>query len=105
MTNIYKDEKYVSLYQWSVQDPDNFWAEQAGYFIEWMQPWDEVRKESTDKTHAKWFINGKLNIASNCLDKHLIKRGDKAAIIWEGDDPSDKKTITYRALHKEECSN
>ena len=97
------DEKYQSLYNWSTQDPVSFWSEQAGYFIEWMRPWSEVLSKRDDKTHAKWFSDGTLNVSSNCLDRHLIKRGDKTAIIWEGDDPKDYRTMTYRELYKEVC--
>lgn len=97
------NEKYHSLYKWSIQDPMGFWSEQAGYFIEWMSPWTEVLKKNDNKTHAKWFIDGKLNVSNNCLDRHLIKRGDKTAIIWEGDDPKYSRKMTYTELHKEVC--
>ena len=97
------DEKYQSLYRWSTQDPVSFWSEQAGYFVEWMRPWAEVLKKNNGKTHAKWFSGGKLNVSSNCLDRHLIKRGDKTAIIWEGDDPEDCKKMTYKELYREVC--
>ncbi len=103
MKTYQKNEKYESLYQWSIQDPDSFWSEQAGYFLEWMQPWKDVINECSDKTHAEWFVGGKLNVASNCLDKHLIKRGNKTAIIWEGDEENETKKITYRELHSQVC--
>ncbi len=97
------NEKYNSLYEWSIKDPINFWSEQAGHFVEWMRPWTDVLKKSDDKTHAKWFLNAELNVSSNCLDRHLIKRGDKTAIIWEGDDPDDRRQMSYRDLYKEVC--
>ena len=97
------DEKYQSLYDRSIQDPVSFWSEQADYFVEWLRPWDDVFINDADKTHAKWFCKGELNVSSNCLDRHLIKRGDKTAIIWEGDDPKNCKKMTYRELYKEVC--
>ncbi len=97
------DEKYQSLYKWSIQDPVSFWSEQANYCIEWMNPWSEVFTRSENKTHAKWFSDGQLNVASNCLDRHLEKRGNKTAIIWEGDNPEDCRKITYKELHVEVC--
>ena len=97
------DERYKALYEWSVQDPISFWAKQAGYFLEWMRPWAHVMSENNSKAHAKWFEGGKINVASNCLDRHLSKHGDKIAIIWEGDDPEERKQLTYRQLHKEVC--
>tara|TARA_R110002049_G_scaffold2743_5_gene21157 strand:- start:38749 stop:40653 length:1905 start_codon:yes stop_codon:yes gene_type:complete len=103
MESYSKDEKYKTLYNLSAQDPEAFWAEQAGRFVEWMRPWDDVISKTEGKTHAKWFSGGKLNVASNCLDRHLIKRGNKTAIIWEGDDPADRKQVTYRELYKEVC--
>ncbi len=97
------NEKYHSLYRWSIQDPINFWSEQAGHFIKWMRPWTDVLKKDDNKTHAKWFVGAKLNVSSNCLDRHLIKKGDKTAIIWEGDDPNDRKQMTYNELYIEVC--
>jgi len=99
------DDQYQEMYQRSVSDPDGFWAEQAEEFVDWFQKWDKVRDYdfSADNLHVKWFTGAKLNVSYNCLDRHLETRGDQAAIIWEGDDPSVDKTITYRELHKEVC--
>ena len=97
------NEKYQSLYRWSIEDPVGFWSEQASYILEWMHPWSEVLTKSENKTHAKWFSDGKLNISSNCLDRHLPNRGDKTAIIWEGDHPDHCRKISYKELYLEVC--
>ncbi|MCG5513671.1 acetate--CoA ligase [Ectothiorhodospira shaposhnikovii] len=97
-------EQYESMYRRSVQDPDAFWAEQAKTYLDWFQPWDSVLEGNFEgEARVTWFKGGKLNVAHNCLDRHLDTRGDQAAIIWEGDDPSEDRTITYRELHAEVC--
>ena len=98
-------EGYATMYRRSVDDPDGFWAEQAEQFVDWTRKWDRVMDYSyaPDNLHVKWFEGGKLNVSSNCLDRHLERRGDQVAIIWEGDDPADDKKITYRELHGEVC--
>jgi acetyl-CoA synthetase len=98
-------KKYREMYERSVKDPDGFWAEQAKQFVSWSKPWTKVSDWSYDakNLHIQWFIDGKLNVAYNCLDRHLEKRGDQVALIWEGDDPKDHKKITYRELHTEVC--
>ncbi|HVY19978.1 MAG TPA: acetate--CoA ligase [Bauldia sp.] len=97
------DAKYKAMYARSVDDPNGFWAEH-GKRIDWIRPFTKVK--NTD-FHApvsiKWFEDGSLNVSANCLDRHLAKRGDQVAIIWEGDDPSQSKKITYRELHAEVC--
>jgi acetyl-CoA synthetase len=99
------EAKYRQMYERSVKDPDGFWAEQAREFITWSKPWTQVSDWSFDakNLHIKWFIGGKLNVSYNCLDRHLDKRGDQVAILWEGDDPKDDRKITYRQLHAEVC--
>jgi acetyl-CoA synthetase len=94
--------KYKEMYQRSMDDPEGFWAEQADQFIDWYKKWDKVWDWSYDASdlHIKWFEGGKLNIAHNCIDRHLESRGDQVAFIWEGDDPNDDKKITYRELHE-----
>lgn len=95
---------YHTLYQQSISDPNSFWAEH-GKRIDWIKPYSKVRNVSFD-THnvsIKWFEDGTLNVAANCLDRHLETRGDQAAIIWEGDDPKDHLTLTYRDLHAKTC--
>ena len=95
---------YEAMYQASVQDPDAFWAEQ-GKIVDWMTPYTKVKNSSYDPGHVsiKWFEDGQLNVSANCLDRHLTQRGDKVAIIWEGDNPAEDRTLTYRELHAEVC--
>jgi len=98
-------EKYQAMYQRSVDDPDGFWAEQAEAFVTWDRKWDKVADHSfdTENLFIKWFEGGKLNVAYNCLDRHLDSRGDQVAILWEGDDPAEDSKITYRELHTQVC--
>lgn len=96
-------EKYDSLYQQSITDPDGFWAEQAKAFLSWQKPWDTVSEFDFHKGTSKWFDGGQLNVSENCIDRHLETRGDQTAIIWEGDDPADSKHITYKELHSSVC--
>ena len=99
------NKKYLELYERSVRDPDGFWDEQAKQLVTWFKPWNKVSDWSYDASnlHIKWFEGGKLNVSYNCLDRHLEKRGDQTAIIWEGDDPKTDKKLTYRELHGEVC--
>ncbi|MDH5614603.1 MAG: acetate--CoA ligase, partial [Gammaproteobacteria bacterium] len=94
------EQKYKQMYEHSVSDPDGFWTEQAESFIEWSKSWDKVSECDYKKGKIEWFKGGKLNVAYNCIDRHLEKRADQTAIIWEGDDPNDDKKITYRELHE-----
>ena len=98
------DAKYREMYARSVSDPNGFWAEQAKR-IDWMKPFHKVENVSfaPGNISIKWFEDGVLNVAWNCIDRHLEKRGDQTAIIWEGDDPSQSRHITYRQLHDEVC--
>jgi len=94
---------YQAMYQRSIDDPEGFWAEQAEKFLSWYKPWDKVLDWSydADNLYIKWFEGGKLNVAYNCIDRHLEQRADQTAIIWEGDDPNDAQHITYRELHEQ----
>jgi acetyl-CoA synthetase len=98
------NEKYLSMYQQSVNDPDGFWREQ-GKRIDWFKPYTKVKNTTygPGDVAIKWYEDGTLNAAHNCLDRHLDTRGDQTAIIWEGDDPADSKTFTYKELHREVC--
>ena len=96
-------ENYHMLYQQSESNPEAFWAEQASGFLTWDQPWQQVMRCDFPKGDIHWFIGGKLNVSVNCLDRHLVSRGDQVAIIWEGDDPKDHSTLTYRQLHQQVC--
>jgi len=93
-------DEYDEMYKRSVEDPEGFWAEQAERNLTWYKKWDKVLEYDFHKPSIKWFLGGKLNASVNCLDRHLEKRKDQAAIIWEADDGSDK-TYTYQALHDE----
>jgi len=92
-------DRYKAMYQQSIENPDQFWAEQAAEFLQWESPWQTVRDVDFSKGEATWFGGGKLNVAVNCIDRHLAKRADQTAIIWEGDEPADDKKISYRELH------
>jgi acetyl-CoA synthetase len=98
------EAKYEAMYERSVKDPNGFWAEQAKR-IDWLEPFTKVKNTSFDPHHVsiKWFEDGVTNVAHNCIDRHLEKRGDQVAIIWEGDDPKDDRKITYRELHAQVC--
>ena len=96
-------EQYEKLYRQSVENPDEFWAEQAGELLYWHQPWKEVSGGDFSNSDVKWFSGAKLNVAYNCIDRHLEKRAQQTAIIWEGDEPEDDKRITYRELYEQVC--
>lgn len=103
--NTLTDEAtYKAMYQQSVVNPDGFWREQAQR-LDWIKPFTAVKQTSFDdhRVDIKWFADGTLNVSYNCLDRHLAERGDQIAIIWEGDDPSESRNITYRELHEEVC--
>jgi acetyl-CoA synthetase len=87
-------EQYQAQYQQSVTDPDAFWGEQ-GKILDWMRPYTRVKNTSfaPGNVSIKWYEDGTLNLAANCLDRHLAERGDQTAIIWEGDDASQSKHI------------
>ena len=93
-------EKYREMYAASISDPEAFWGEH-GKRLDWMTPYTTVKDVSweTGDLHVKWYSDGVLNVSANCIDRHLATRGDKAAFIWEGDDPSDSYTVTYNQLH------
>jgi acetyl-CoA synthetase len=100
-SRAYVDEaKYNAMYEASVKAPDAFWGEH-GKRIDWMKPFTKVKNTSyaPDNVSIKWFEDGTTNVSYNCVDRHLAKRGDQVAIIWEGDDPKDDAKITYRQLH------
>ena len=97
--------RYEEMYAASVADPEAFWAEH-GKRIDWIKPFSTVKNTdfTLGKVDIKWFEDGTLNVAANCVDRHLETRGDQTAIIWEPDDPQDKaKHITYRELHRSVC--
>ena len=97
------DATYQAMYQQSVDDPERFWAEQAKKFVDWSAPWTRVSSWNFRDASIRWFEGAKLNVSVNCLDRHLATRGEQVAIIWEGDDPTVSKKITYRELHAAVC--
>ena len=96
---------YRDMYAASVKDPDAFWGEH-GKRIDWIKPYGKVRNVSyaPGNVSIRWFEDGTTNVAANCVDRHLAKRADQTAIIWEGDDPSESRNISYRELHREVCT-
>lgn len=96
-------QTYHALYQYSIEQPETFWAEQAAQFLTWHQRWHTVLDYDYPSAYIRWFEGGKLNVSVNCLDRHLEARGDQLAIIWEGDNPADVQKITYRQLHEQVC--
>ena len=95
--------QYKEVYQQSVDNPEQFWAEQADTFT-WQKKWDKVMDCDMRKPDIKWFTDAKLNITVNCLDRHLADRPDQVAILWEPNDPNEPaKSYTYRQLHEEVC--
>src|SRR3712207_2766953 len=94
----YVDEaKYRTMYRESLEDPDAFWGEQARR-LDWMRPFRRVKNTTFEypSVSIRWFEDGTLNVSANCIDRHLRDRGDKVALLWEGDDPNDDAKITYR---------
>ena len=96
-------EKYSSLYQQSIDDPETFWADQATHFLDWNQPFSTVYQGDMKQGKFTWFNGGKLNVSTNCIDRHLPERADQIAIIWEGDEPGTDRKITYQELHDHVC--
>ena len=102
-------EEYETLYNESIRSPETFWARQAEENISWFKKWDNVFSHDFNsigevkEPYVKFFEGAKLNISYNCLDRHLEDQGDKPAIIWQGEDEEQKRTLTYNQLHKEVC--
>jgi acetyl-CoA synthetase len=99
-------DKYQSMYRESVADPDGFWGRQARERLAWIKPFTQVKDTSFDANdlHVRWFADGELNVSSNCLDRHLAKRPEQTAILWEPDDPSSPpRLLSYRELHERVC--
>ncbi|MBB2493457.1 acetate--CoA ligase [Aquipseudomonas ullengensis] len=93
------NDDYQRLYRQSIEQPEAFWSEQARQFLHWFKPWDQLHNSDLVKGEAQWFKGGQLNVAYNCIDRHLGERGEQLAIIWEGDSPSESAHITYNKLH------
>ena len=95
---------YDEKYRRAIAEPEAFWREESGR-VDWIKPWTKLNRCSYDEADfgIEWFSDGTLNVSANCLDRHLAERGDATAIIWEGDDPSQQRRISYRELHAEVC--
>ena len=96
-------QKYESMYEQSISQPDKFWADQADRFISWDKKWDKVSDVDFSKGKIAWFEGATLNVSYNCLDRHLPERANQVAIIWEGDDPDSSQSFTYKELHEMVC--
>ncbi len=95
--------RYEEMYRRSVEDPEGFWAEMAD-IVDWYRKPTKIRDVSyTGDVHIRWYEDGELNVCYNCVDRHLDKRRDQVAILWEGDDPAKDRKITYRELHEQVC--
>jgi acetyl-CoA synthetase len=101
---------YEKLYRESVEQPEKFWARQAGEFITWIRKWDRVLEcdfetvGEKEEPYLRWFAGGRLNVSANCLDRHVATwRRNKAAIVWQGEKEEDRRTLTYQQLHREVC--
>ena len=97
-------EDFERLYTEAAADPDGYWRRE-GLCVDWITPYTQVKDTSFDESdfRIRWFADGALNLSANCLDRHLAMRGDRVAIIWEGDEPGDTRRVTYRELHEEVC--
>jgi acetyl-CoA synthetase len=96
-------KKYEEMYRRSVTDPAGFWGE-IGKRVDWIKPFTKVKDvDYTGDIRIRWYYDGTLNVSTNCLDRHLAKRGNQTAIIWEGDDPGESKHITYKEAHEQVC--
>ena len=100
---LLSEQEYEELYEESLNNPKEFWSKQASSYLEWISPWETVYESDFNKGEVSWFKGGKINAAVNCIDRHLENRANQIAIIWEGDDPSLSKEITYQQLHESVC--
>ena len=95
---------YQAMYKRSLADPEGFWADMANEHVHWFRKWDKVADWRFDgDVGIRWFDGARVNVSYNCLDRHLAERGDKPAILWEGDAPGEERRITFRELHAEVC--
>ena len=93
--------QYSAMYQESIEDPEKFFGNEARKNLAWIEPF--IKVHNNDFSEARWFEGGKLNIAYNCIDRHLAKNSEKIALIWEGDEPNQSAEISYSDLHKNVC--
>ena len=100
---LLNNEDYKSLYEKSINDPETFWSTQATSYLEWISKWKNISESDFIKGKISWFKGAKINATINCIDRHLDDKARQTAIIWEGDDPSISKKITYQELHESVC--
>ncbi|BAS67970.1 acetate--CoA ligase [Bathymodiolus septemdierum thioautotrophic gill symbiont] len=98
---LINEAKYLAMYQDSIENSDEFWALQAKEFLDWDKDWATISNVDYNIGLIEWFKGGELNVAYNCIDRHLPQRANQTAIIWEGDNPKDSQKVTYQALHDE----
>lgn len=101
--HVHSMEVYKALYEESINDSDVFWGRQARETLHWSAPFDAVQMGGFEHGDVAWFVNGKLNVSVNCLDRHIPLRGDKTAIVWEADEPGQSKSFTYKEVLRETC--
>ena len=94
-------ERYREWYRQSIDNPEQFWSDRAGEFLDWQAPWTEVAEYDLASGSARWFSGGKLNVSVNCIDRHLPERAEQTAFIWEGDEPGDSQPIRYGELKEQ----
>src|SRR5687768_15628612 len=95
--------QYETLYAESINSPATFWPRMATDFLDWLAPFDSLQDCDMAKGEISWFINGKLNVSVNCIDRHLPHRAEQIAILWEGDEPGMQRSVTYQQMHDEVC--
>ena len=96
-------ERYREWYRQSIDNPEQFWSDRAGEFLDWQAPWTEVAEYDLANGSARWFLGGKLNVSVNCIDRHLPERAEQTAFIWQGDEPGDSQHISYGELKEQVC--
>ncbi|MFZ4077729.1 MAG: AMP-binding protein, partial [Legionellaceae bacterium] len=96
-------KQYKAMHNLAHDNPDVFWGEQAKQWLSWMKPFETVLEGDFKSETIAWFSGGELNVSFNCLDRHLATQGDKLALIWEGNDPSEYRELTYTELHQRVC--
>ncbi len=97
------EESHEAMYRASLASPHAFWNEQANRFLDWFEPWHELTRSDFRAGRVEWFIGGRLNACYNCLDRHLERRAEQTAILWESDDGQETRRLSFRALHDEVC--
>ncbi|WP_108649985.1 acetate--CoA ligase [Dongshaea marina] len=95
--------EYQQMYQESIQDPETFWGTLARNRLDWIHPFKQVRDQHLERGLFAWFLEGQLNVCYNCVDRHLHDKAEQTAIIWEGDEPGQTRTLSYLKLHRDVC--